>query len=44
VLVRTAANLAGTVFESANVLEAARHKDDFISTLLDAVTDYAIFC
>ena len=43
VLVRSAANVAGTVLESANVLETARRKDEFISTLLDAVTDYAIF-
>lgn len=33
VLVRSAANLAGTAFESANVLEAARRKDEFIATL-----------
>jgi PAS domain S-box-containing protein len=43
VLVRSAANLAGTVIDSANVLETARRKDEFIATFLDAVTDYAIF-
>ena len=43
VLVRNAANLAGTVLKSANVLEAARRKDEFIATFFDAVTDYAIF-
>ena len=43
VLVRSAANVAGTVLESAIVLETARRKDEFIATFLDAVTDYAIF-
>jgi len=43
VLVQSAANLAGTALGSANVLEAARRKDQFIATLLEAVTDYAIF-
>ncbi|HLK35447.1 MAG TPA: ATP-binding protein [Polyangiaceae bacterium] len=43
VLVQSAANLAGTALGSASVLEAARRKDEFIATLLDAVTDYAIF-
>jgi signal transduction histidine kinase len=33
VLVRTAANLVGTVVESANVLEVARRKDDFLAML-----------
>jgi signal transduction histidine kinase/ActR/RegA family two-component response regulator len=33
VLVRSAANFAGTAIESANVLEAARRKDEFIATL-----------
>lgn len=33
VLVRSAANLAGTALENANVLEAARRKDEFIATL-----------
>ncbi len=33
VLVRSAANLAGTALESATVLEAARRKDEFIATL-----------
>jgi signal transduction histidine kinase len=33
VLVRTAANLIGTIIEGANVLEAARRKDDFLAML-----------
>jgi signal transduction histidine kinase/ActR/RegA family two-component response regulator len=33
VLIRTAANLIGTILESANVLEVARHKDDFLAML-----------
>lgn len=33
VLVRTAANIVGTTIESANVLEAARRKDDFLAML-----------
>jgi signal transduction histidine kinase/ActR/RegA family two-component response regulator len=33
VLVRSAANMVGTALESANVLEAARRKDEFIATL-----------
>jgi signal transduction histidine kinase/ActR/RegA family two-component response regulator len=33
ILVRSAANFAGTAIESANVLEAARRKDEFIATL-----------
>jgi signal transduction histidine kinase/ActR/RegA family two-component response regulator len=33
VLVRTAANLIGTIVETANVLEAARRKDDFLAML-----------
>jgi signal transduction histidine kinase/ActR/RegA family two-component response regulator len=33
VLVRTAANVVGTTLESANVLEVARRKDDFLAML-----------
>ena len=33
VLVRSAANLVGTTLESANVLEAARRKDEFLAML-----------
>ncbi|HUQ07461.1 MAG TPA: hybrid sensor histidine kinase/response regulator [Kofleriaceae bacterium] len=33
VLVRTAANLVGTIIQSANVLEVARRKDDFLAML-----------
>ena len=33
VLVRTAANIVGTIFRTANVLEAARRKDDFLAIL-----------
>jgi signal transduction histidine kinase/ActR/RegA family two-component response regulator len=33
VLVRNAANLVGTALESANVLEGARRKDEFIATM-----------
>ena len=33
VLVRAAANIVGTVVETANVLEAARRKDDFLAVL-----------
>jgi signal transduction histidine kinase/ActR/RegA family two-component response regulator len=33
VLVRTAANVVGTILESANVLEVARRKDDFLAML-----------
>jgi signal transduction histidine kinase len=33
VLVRTAANVVGTILASANVLEAARRKDDFLAML-----------
>jgi len=33
VLVRTAANIVGTIFQTANVLEAARRKDDFLAIL-----------
>ena len=33
VLVRTAANLVGTTLETANVLEVARRKDDFLAML-----------
>jgi len=33
VLVRAAANVVGTVLESANVLDAARRKDDFLAML-----------
>jgi signal transduction histidine kinase/CheY-like chemotaxis protein len=33
VLVRTAANIVGTTLETANVLEAARRKDDFLAVL-----------
>jgi signal transduction histidine kinase/ActR/RegA family two-component response regulator len=33
VLVRTAANLIGTIVETANVLELARRKDDFLAML-----------
>ncbi len=33
VLIRSAANLVGTALESANVLEAARRKDEFIATM-----------
>ncbi len=33
VLVRTAANLVGTIAENANVLEVARRKDDFLAML-----------
>jgi signal transduction histidine kinase len=33
VLVRTAANLIGTILENANVLEVARRKDDFLAML-----------
>ncbi|HEY3808287.1 MAG TPA: hybrid sensor histidine kinase/response regulator [Kofleriaceae bacterium] len=33
VLVRTAANVVGTILESAKVLEAARRKDDFLAIL-----------
>jgi signal transduction histidine kinase/CheY-like chemotaxis protein len=32
-LVRAAANIVGTILESANVLEAARRKDDFLAML-----------
>jgi signal transduction histidine kinase/CheY-like chemotaxis protein len=32
-LVRTAANLVGTIVQSANVLEVARRKDDFLAML-----------
>jgi signal transduction histidine kinase/CheY-like chemotaxis protein len=32
-LIRTAANLIGTIVESANVLEVARRKDDFLAML-----------
>jgi len=33
VLIRTAANLIGTIVENANVLEVARRKDDFLAIL-----------
>jgi signal transduction histidine kinase/CheY-like chemotaxis protein len=33
VLIRTAANIVGTIFQTANVLEAARRKDDFLAIL-----------
>jgi signal transduction histidine kinase len=33
VLVRSAANLVGTTLETANVLEAAHHKDEFLAVL-----------
>ena len=33
VLVRTAANVVGTILATANVLEAARRKDDFLAML-----------
>jgi signal transduction histidine kinase/CheY-like chemotaxis protein len=33
VLVRTAANIVGTILATANELEAARHKDDFLAML-----------
>ncbi len=33
VLIRTAANLIGTIVETANVLEVARRKDDFLAML-----------
>jgi signal transduction histidine kinase/CheY-like chemotaxis protein len=33
VLIRTAANLIGTIVENANVLEVARRKDDFLAML-----------
>ncbi len=33
VLIRTAANLIGTIIETANVLEVARRKDDFLAML-----------
>jgi signal transduction histidine kinase/ActR/RegA family two-component response regulator len=33
VLVRTAANLVGTIAEAANILEVARRKDDFLAML-----------
>ena len=33
VLIRTAANLLGTIVEGANVLEVARRKDDFLAML-----------
>jgi signal transduction histidine kinase/CheY-like chemotaxis protein len=33
VLIRTAANLIGTIIETANVLETARRKDDFLAML-----------
>ncbi|HEY5873407.1 MAG TPA: HAMP domain-containing sensor histidine kinase, partial [Gaiellaceae bacterium] len=33
VLIRTAANLIGTIIESANVLDVARRKDDFLAML-----------
>lgn len=33
VLIRTAANLLGTIIESANVLDVARRKDDFLAML-----------
>ena len=33
VLIRTAANLIGTIIENANVLEVARRKDDFLAML-----------
>jgi signal transduction histidine kinase/CheY-like chemotaxis protein len=33
VLVRTAANIVGTILQTANVLDAARRKDDFLAIL-----------
>lgn len=33
VLIRTAANVAGTILETANVLEVAQRKDDFLAML-----------
>ena len=33
VLIRTAANIIGTIFQTANVLEAASRKDDFLAVL-----------
>jgi len=33
ILVRTAANIVGTILETANVLEGARRKDDFLAML-----------